>query len=86
MILQEYKNFLLCFICSYGKLTHCFNSKLRIGEWCEDMECKIHEAKRLLELFKCLDIRELPDFPGTYDNWTKEQFLELTFELDKIFK
>jgi hypothetical protein len=86
MTLTEYKTFLLCFLCSYGKLVASHNSKLRMGEWCEGMEERIHTAKRLLKLFKKLDTRELPDFPGTYDNWTKEQFLQLTSELELIFK
>jgi hypothetical protein len=82
MTLDQYKEKLLCFVCAFGKLNYKYVVKLKLGEWCAEDQAKIHEAKRLLDLYKCLDLRELPTFPGTYDIYTKEQFLALTKELE----
>lgn len=84
MTLDQYKEYLLCFLCGYGKMVSKYNSKLRIGEWCDESEASLHFARLQLDLFKCLDVRELPDFPGTYDSWTEDQFLALTKNLKSI--
>jgi hypothetical protein len=84
MTIQEYKNTLICFLCSYGKTISKFNNKLRVGNWCAESQEKLEVLKRLFDMYSKFDTRDLLEGFGTYDIYTEEELMELIKQIEEL--
>jgi len=80
----EYYNKLICFLCAYGDKAMRYSTQLSIGNSCDCTGEHLSTLKLLIDQYSTFDLREFPDFPGTYSVYSKQDFYNLINKIQDL--